>query len=342
MTALPLLTPTTLVLALLWLALTAYVVLAGADFGGGVWDALARGPRAAEQRRLVAEAMGPVWEANHVWLIALITGLFTAFPSAFAALCEALYVPLSIALIGIVLRGAAFAFRAHGAEAVGLTTPWGILFGAASIITPALLGAAAAAVASGALRVVTRGVSVSPAVPWLTPFALDCAVLGLALAAQQAAVYLAVEAADAGDGELRRHFQRRTLATVGLTGLAALVGLALARGGAPVLWAGLTGRALPLVVLVALAGGGCAGTVARGHVRWARALAIVEAAAIVWAWGVAQYPYLIVPDLTVTGSAAGDATLVSFLAIAGVGGLLLVPALWLLFVVFKGRNPAQT
>ncbi|GAC1438417.1 MAG: cytochrome d ubiquinol oxidase subunit II [Chloroflexota bacterium] len=332
-----------LVLALLWLALTAYVVLAGADFGGGVWDALARGPSAPEQRRLVAEAMGPVWEANHVWLIAMITGLFTTFPLAFAALSLALYVPLSIALIGIVLRGAAFAFRAHGAAAVGATTPWGVLFGAASIITPALLGASAAAAASGAIRVSSAGrVTLSPALPWLTPFALDCALLGLALSAQQAAVYLAVEADDAGEPVLRRHFQRRTLITLGVTSGAALTGLPLAHVWAPVLATGLTGRALPLVVLVILASAGCALAVARGHVRWGRALAVVEASGIVWAWGVAQYPYLIVPDVTVANSAASSVTLLSFVAIAVGGGVLLIPALWLLFAVFKGRNPAQS
>ncbi len=331
-----------LVLALLWLALTAYVVLAGADFGGGVWDALARGPSAAEQRRLVAEAMGPVWEANHVWLIAMITGLFTAFPAAFAAVSVALYVPLSIALIGIVLRGAAFAFRAHGAAAVGVTTPWGVLFGVASIITPALLGAAAAATASGAIRVSSAGgVSLSPALPWLTPFALDCALLGLALSAQQAAVYLAVEADDASEPGLRRHFQQRTLVALGITAGAALAGLPLAHVWAPVLAAGLAGRALPLLGLVTVAGIGCALAVARGHVRWGRALATLEAIGIVWAWGVAQYPYLIVPDVTVTNSAASLVTLLGFVVIAVGGGILLIPALWLLFAVFKGHNPAQ-
>src|SRR5256885_546583 len=138
-----------IVAAVLWLALTAYAVLAGADFGGGVWDMLARGPRAADQRRAVAAAMGPVWEANHVWLIFMITGLFTAFPAAFAALATALYIPFTIALLGIVLRGAAFAFRAHGAEAAGSRSAWGAVFGSASIVTPVFLGAALAAAGGG-------------------------------------------------------------------------------------------------------------------------------------------------------------------------------------------------
>ncbi len=158
--------------------------------------------------------------------------------------------------------------HAHGAAAVGPTTPWGVLFGVASVVTPALLGAAAAT-ASGAIRVSTAGaVSLSLALPWLTPFALDCALLGLALSAQQAAVYLAVEAGDAGEPALRRHFQRRARAALGVTAAATAGGLPLARAWAPVLAAGLLGRALPLLMLVALAGTGCAVALARGHARW--------------------------------------------------------------------------
>src|SRR3981081_348244 len=141
-----------LIAGVLWLALTAYAVLAGADFGGGVWDLFASGPRAHEQRNAVAEAMGPVWEANHVWLIFMITGLFTAFPVTFGVLALALYIPFTIAMTGIVLRGASFAFRAHGVEAVGPNSPWGVIFGVASVVTPFFLGTAAAAVASGSIR----------------------------------------------------------------------------------------------------------------------------------------------------------------------------------------------
>src|ERR1700687_4664982 len=122
-----------LVAGILWLALTAYAVLAGADFGGGVWDLFASGPRAHEQRSAIAEAMGPVWEANHVWLIFMVTGLFTAFPTAFAVLSIALYLPFTIAVVGIVLRGAAFAFRAHGETTAGELSAWGIVFGVASL-----------------------------------------------------------------------------------------------------------------------------------------------------------------------------------------------------------------
>src|SRR5256885_12803936 len=164
-----------LVAGILWLALTVYAVLAGADFGGGVWDLLASGPRARDQRRAVAEAMGPVWEANNVWLIFMIVGLFTAFPSAFARLSLDLYVPFTIALIGIVLRGAAFAFRAHGREAAGEASAWGLAFGAASIVAPFSLAISRAAVASGA------------ADRWAPPFAVLIGRFAVAIGAHLAA-----------------------------------------------------------------------------------------------------------------------------------------------------------
>src|SRR6266849_1590164 len=117
------------VAGILLLVVTAYAVLAGADFGGGVWDLFASGPRKRAQRTAIAAAMGPVWEANHVWLIFLLVGLFTAFPAVFATLSVALFLPFTLALVGIILRGAAFTFQAHGYEAVGELAPWGYVFG---------------------------------------------------------------------------------------------------------------------------------------------------------------------------------------------------------------------
>src|SRR5260370_7305062 len=127
------------VAGVLWLSLTAYAVLAGADFGGGVWDLFASGPRATAQRAAVAEAMGPVWEANHVWLIFMIVGLFTAFPVTFGVLGLALYFPFSIALFGIVFRGASFAFRAHGTSPLAPLSPWAAAFALATVLPPIFL-----------------------------------------------------------------------------------------------------------------------------------------------------------------------------------------------------------
>ncbi|TME20238.1 MAG: cytochrome d ubiquinol oxidase subunit II, partial [Chloroflexi bacterium] len=178
------------VAAILWLSLTAYAVLAGADFGGGLWDLLAIGPRAADQRQAIAEAMGPVWEANHVWLIFMIVGLFTAFPSTFGILALALYLPLTIAMTGIVLRGAAFAFRGHAQEAAGPLSPWGAIFGAASSITPFFLGTAAAAVVSGSIKVTGGRLASDFTAGWATPYGGLVGAFAVAICAYLAATYL--------------------------------------------------------------------------------------------------------------------------------------------------------
>src|SRR5579864_7962960 len=142
------------ILIILWLSLIVYAVLGGADFGGGIWDFFAFGQEAERERRLIGQALGPVWEANHVWLIFLIVGLFTAFPLAFSVLSIALFVPFTLALVGIVLRGAAFVFHLHAPGATRIRSFWGRTFSTASTITPFLLGASAAAIASGQIRAV--------------------------------------------------------------------------------------------------------------------------------------------------------------------------------------------
>jgi len=325
------------VVAILWLSLSAYAVLAGADFGGGVWDALARGPRAHRQRRAVAVAMGPVWEANHVWLIFLIVGLFTAFPPAFAALAVALYLPFTAAMTGIVLRGAAFAFRAHGREAVGRLEPWGVVFGAASVLTPAFLGAAAAAVASGAIRVSGGRVTSGPFDGWTTPLALDFALLAVSICAYLAAAYLMVETGDEPD--LQADFRRRAVAAGLASGAFALLGLVIAWFTARPLVDELLGRGLPLLVLALLNGPVALVAVLRGHPRVARLAVIAQVVLVLWAWGVGQYPALVPPDLTVRATAAPDATISLMLVVVAAGMAVLLPSLYLLFRVFKGRAP---
>src|SRR6266705_1927754 len=124
------------ILAGIGAGLTLYVLLGGADFGGGFWDLLARGPLRERERDLISAAIGPVWEANHVWLIFVVTALFAAFPTAFAALGVGLYLPFSLAVFGIVLRGAAFAFRAHGDRGSRWQRTWTRIFGIASLVTP--------------------------------------------------------------------------------------------------------------------------------------------------------------------------------------------------------------
>ena len=140
-----------IVAGVMMLALNAYALSGGADFGGGVWDLLARGPRREAQRTLIASAIGPIWEANHVWLIIVVVMLFTGFPSAFASLGIVLHIPLSLMLVGIVLRGAAFVFRSYGSGDHAGRRAWGRVFAIASTMTPLLLGAIIGAIASGAV-----------------------------------------------------------------------------------------------------------------------------------------------------------------------------------------------
>jgi len=325
------------VAAILWLSLTVYAVLAGADFGGGVWDALAWGARARRQRLAIATAMGPVWEANHVWLIFLIVGLFTAFPPAFAALAVALYVPFTVAMIGIVLRGAAFAFRAHGREAVGRLEAWGVVFGAASVLTPAFLGTAAAAVASGAIRVSGGSVTSGPFAGWTTPLAADLALLAVSICAYLAATYLIVETE--GQPDLQADFRRRAVGAALASGLFALLGLVLAWFSARPLVDELFGRGLPLLVLALLNGPLALVAVLRGRPQIARVAVAAQVVFVLWAWAVGQWPYLVPPDLTFENTAAPAATLSLLLVVVAAGMAVLLPSLYLLFRVFKGRVP---
>jgi len=322
---------------ILWLALTAYAVLAGADFGGGVWDLFATGPRAAEQRSAVAEAMGPVWEANHVWLIFMITGLLTAFPVTFGVLALALYIPFTIALVGIVLRGASFAFRAHGADAVGPASPWGVIFGVASVVTPFFLGTAAAAVASGAIRAPGGHLASGFFDGWTTPLAVVIGLFALSICAYLAATYLMVENEDRP--ALLTDFRRRAMAAALVSGFLALLAVAISFADGSRLLQSLTGRGLPLFVLALLNGPLALWAVWRSRPRIARVAVIGQVVLVLWAWAVGQWPYLIPPDLTISATAAPAATLTGMLVVTTVGGLLLLPSLWLLFRVFKARNP---
>ncbi|HXL11379.1 MAG TPA: cytochrome d ubiquinol oxidase subunit II, partial [Gemmatimonadales bacterium] len=237
---------------IVFVALNAYAVLGGADFGGGVWDLLALGSRKQRQRELIAEAIGPVWEANHVWLILAIVLFFTCFPPAFARLGTLLHIPLSLVLIGIVLRGSAFTFWRYGADEE--QRHWGVVFAIASLITPFLLGTTAGTIASGALGEAGGakgdGFYTIYVAPWLSPFPLSVGLFALITFAFLAAVYLTLEA---HERELQEDFRRRALAAgVGLF-LAAVMALLFSLNGAPRVRDGLifAAWALPLHFLTA-------------------------------------------------------------------------------------------
>ena len=322
-------------------AVIAYAVFAGADFGGGIWDAFARGPRRAAQRDAIARAMGPVWEANHVWLIFVIVVLFTAFPPAFAALSVALFLPFHLVLLGIILRGAAFVVRAYSPESARSLGPgrgalrWGAVFGAASVITPVLLGMCLGAVSAGSLRVAGGEVRIEGPTPWLAPVSLAMGAFALATCAYLAAVFLANET----EGALRDDFRSRALwAGTATVALSVLV-LPLLRAEAPHLWGGLwSARAAPVLAVgvgAALLSGWA--LLARRY-RLARAATVAQVACLLAGWGIAQYPYIIYPDVTVHSAAGHPAILRFFLWTLPFGMALLLPSLWYLFRVFKGEH----
>jgi cytochrome d ubiquinol oxidase subunit II len=315
-----------------------YALLGGADFGGGVWDLFASGPRREEQRGAIAHAMGPVWEANHVWLIFVIVILFTAFPTVYAALSIALFLPFHLVLLGIVLRGAAFVFRAYspraGAHVSAAERGWGVVFGAASIITPFLLGGCLGTVSAGRVRVVGGSIAVNGSA-WLTPMSLMMGALALALCAYLAAVFLTNET----ENQLQEDFRARALIagtfTVGLSGLL----LVLLRSEARHLWEGLLSRRAAPVLTIGIAAALLAGWSLRvRRYRLARAAAVVQIAALLGGWMLAQYPYLIYPDVTIGSAAAPPATLRFFLLTLPIGAAILIPSLWFLFRVFKGET----
>jgi cytochrome d ubiquinol oxidase subunit II len=267
-------------------------------------------------------------------LIFLIVLLFTAFPAAFGALSIAFFVPFHLVLVGIVLRGAAFVFRAHGAAA-GLAGPWGSVFGAASVFTPFLLGACLGAISAGQVRVDGERVLADPLATWLAPFALGCGALALALCAYLAAIYLTMETS----GPVRDDFRRRALATWWVAGAISVGLLPLAALEAPRLWQGLIGPlAGPVVALGALLAPLSGLAIWRGHYRLGRLAAAAQVALLLTGWGLAQLPYIIYPDVTLQAAAAPAATLQFFLQTLPFGLALIAPSLWLLFSVFKHRN----
>ena len=330
-----------LVAGVIFVALNAYVVLGGADFGGGVWDLLALGPRKARQRELIAEAIGPVWEANHVWLILAIVLLFTCFPPAFGRLGTRLHIPLSLVLIGIVLRGSAFTFWRYGADEEQRN--WGMVFAIASLMTPLLLGTTAGAIASGAVGDGGWGSGDfygTYVAPWLNPFALSVGMFALIAFAFLAAVYLTLEARDR---EVREDFRRRARASgVGLF-LAAVVVLLLSLNRAPRVREGLifAAWAVPLHLLTAAAA--ITALVALWARRWrvARVAAAAQVSLILWGWALSQYPYILPPDLSIANAAAPAATLRLVLAALVAGAVLLLPSLYYLFRIFKMGNPSS-
>ena len=321
-------------------ALVLYALSGGADFGGGMWDMLATGPRARAQRQAIEDAIAPIWEANHVWLILIITVLFTAFPAAFGAVMIALHIPLTVVLVGIVLRGSAFVFRRYDVPDDTVHRRWSTVFGIASVLTPFFLGLCLGAVASGEIRTAAGQVTTGFFAGWTGAFAIGCGAFAQALFAFVSAVYLTVDTE--GTPALQEDFRRRGLAA-GLTVIVvAAVVFVLARTGAPVIFAGLIGRGRLLFAAVAACAVAAVALLWARRFRAARALAIVQVTLIIVGWGVAQYPYLVIPDLTLDNAKTVRGTLVMLTWALGAGAVLLFPSFGYLYWVFKRRAPART
>jgi cytochrome d ubiquinol oxidase subunit II len=329
------------VAAVLLVAMTVYVVSGGADFGAGIWEIFARGPRANEQKKSLREAIAPIWEANHVWLIIVVVLLFACFPRAFGAIMTALHIPLTVLLIGIVLRGAGFAFQSHPAGVDHVENASIRAFVAASAISPLMLGVCAGAVAGGNLRVdpLTGSVRTDYLSEWLAPFPFAVGAMLLALCAYLAAIYMTVETS----GALREDFRRRALAAGVAVGACALLAGFLARFEAPAIGEPLfsSNWALPFHTVTGVAALGALGALATRRFRLARLLAVLQTSLIILGWGLAQYPYLITPDLTIQNAAASDDVLRVILTILVCGSIVLVPSFWWLYRVFKGSGGGQ-
>ena len=321
------------VLGAAFVGLVAYALFGGADFGGGVWDLLAGGTeRGRDARDRVERSIGPVWEANHVWLIFVLVVLWTGFSGAFAAAVTTLYIPLTLAAFGIIARGAAFAYR-KSVDTLGMRRFFGAAFALSSLLTPFFFGAVVGGVASGR---VPPGIAAGDVVDsWVNPTSFLGGTLAVLVCAYLAAVFLCGDARRDGEHDLAEGFRRRALASGLVTGAVGLAGIAVLRADAPLLFDGLTGRGLPVVVLSVVAGLAALGLLLTRRYIAARLSSALAVAAILVGWAIGQYPYLLLPSLTVEQAATGRSTLLALLIALSVGAAILIPALAYLYTLFQ-------
>jgi cytochrome d ubiquinol oxidase subunit II len=320
-------------IVLMLVGLAAYAVLAGADFGAGFWTLFSGGGRAghAATREHAHHAMGPVWEANHVWLIFVLVVCWTAYPVAFGSIMSTLSIPLFIAALGIILRGASYALRG---QLDGSPRQRAVerVFAVSSILTPFALGTVVGGIASG--RVPVGNAVGDPVTSWLNGTSLMIGALTVVFSAYLAAVYLAADARRLGERELERDFRTRALAAGVVAGALALAGLFVVHHDAHPLWHGLTtGAGLAMVCVSVAAGVLTLALVAGSRFELARGSAALAVAAIVAGWAFAQEPRFL-PGMTISQAAAGRSTLIALLIAVAAGAVILVPSLALLFHLF--------
>jgi cytochrome bd ubiquinol oxidase subunit II len=312
-------------------ALVLYAVFGGADFGAGFWDLVAGGPARGERpRNVIDRSIGPVWEANHVWLIFIFVVLWTGFSEAYASIMSTVFVPLTLAAFGIVLRGSSFAFR-KTVTRVRDQRAFGGAFALSSVLVPYCMGAVAGAVASG--RVPAGGEAGDPWTSWVNPTSILGGVLAVVVAGYLAAVYLVWDARRLGDPGMETYFRQRAIGAAVVAGVVSIAGIFVLRADARYVFDGLTSRALPCVLVAAVCGTMSLLLLFRDARRGARALAMGAVAAIVAGWGVAQWPYLLPTSLKVSQAAAPSSTLTALVVATAAALVIVVPGFVLLYVL---------
>jgi cytochrome bd ubiquinol oxidase subunit II len=325
--------------AILWLGVTLYALFGGADFGAGIWDLLARNetgrdgarPRisADRVRAQIDRSIGPVWEANHVWLIFVLVVLWTAFAEAFSAIMTTLYIPLSLAALGIVLRGAGFAFRHALPGAV--QRPASRVFGVASLLTPFFMGTVVGAIASGK---VPAGGDGDPTASWTGTMPLVAGLLFVLVASYTAAVFLVRDSGAAGDLELRDYFARRALVAAVIAGAAAVVGLIALHADGRYVYDGLTSwPGIALVILSGICGLVALGLLVTGRSYGLRVAAVGAGTAVVWGYFAAAFPYVLPTSLSISDAAGASGTLTAVIVIFAAAAVTVVPSLALLYML---------
>src|SRR6201995_2710842 len=315
---------------ILWTGASFYAVFGGADFGGGFWDLFAGGAEKGERPRMVIQrSLTPVWEANHVWLIFILVVLWTAFPDAFSAIFTTLYVPLVLAVLGIVLRGSGFAFR-KSIEGLKEQRAAGATFALSSVITPFFMGTVVGAIAAGNVPAHGGGDAFSS---WIAPTPLFIGVLFVATSAYMAAIFLVGDSRRAGDHAMELYFEKRALIAGAVAGIFAVVGLIALHYEGHYVYHRLLHEGLPVVIVSAVCGLAALAALLLGNRLLLRPLAALAVVAVIWGWFVAQFPYLLPTTMTISEGAAPDATLGAIFVVFGIACIVVLPALVVLYVM---------
>jgi cytochrome d ubiquinol oxidase subunit II len=325
---------------ILFIAIVGYSIFGGADFGAGFWDLTAGGAQRGEQpREVIDHSIGPVWEANHVWLIFVLVVLWTCFPEAFASITVTLFVPLTVAALGILVRGSSFAFR-HALLSTRDRRAFGALFAISSLIVPFCFGTIVGSIVSG--RVPDGGEAGDPVASWINPTSIVVGVMAVSAVAFLAATYLVWDARRLANDDMVEYFRRRAVAAGVATGIVAIIGLVVLADEAEYVFDGLTSRGLVFVIASGLGGIATLVLLMRHRHSGARLTAVVAVASALVAWGVAQWDYLLPETLTVEAGAANPATIWAVTVATILAVVLIFPAFALLYRLDqKGLLPEE-